>query len=89
MANKEQVYALHLSHPEWTVRQVADALKCHPSYVRATAGRGGYKFASATEREAVLIQAAIDYVKEDNAGFASIKYVMLEQAVAEYLETKS
>lgn len=44
MTTKEDIAALHDIHPEWTVRQVADALKCSTGYVRATARRGSFKF---------------------------------------------
>lgn len=41
--NKKQVIGLHKKHPQWTAPQIAEKLRCHPGYVRATAQRNGIK----------------------------------------------
>ena len=39
MATKDQVIALHRKHPDWSAPDIAAALGCDASYVRATARR--------------------------------------------------
>lgn len=41
MANKRQVIDLHLAHPDWSARKIADELRTGDAYVRATARRYG------------------------------------------------
>lgn len=86
MATKQQVAAVHDIHPDWTYRQVATALGCHVSYVRATAGRGGYRFAGTYEaREAKLRVAATAVLKNYAAVFGeNDKTLALREALSEY-----
>lgn len=39
MATKEQVIEMNRAHPDWTARQIAEALGCGVEYVNATAHR--------------------------------------------------
>ena len=41
MTTKEDVIALNRAHPDWTSRQLAEALGCLPAYVFKTAMRNG------------------------------------------------
>lgn len=50
MATKQQVIDLNLKHPDWTARQIAEALGCLPEYVGICKQRYDLKFAKATRR---------------------------------------
>lgn len=45
MTTKQQVADIYSQHPNWTSRQMADALGCLPEYVRTTLKRLGLKLA--------------------------------------------
>lgn len=50
MATKQQVIDLHLAHPDWTARMIADSLQCSPSYVASCGKRYGLTFAASNTR---------------------------------------
>ena len=52
MTTKHQVIAAHRAHPDWTARDISDALGCVPGYVNATARRNGLTLPKAVSRRA-------------------------------------
>lgn len=41
MTTKQQIIDTHIAHPEWSCREIGDALKCHDRHVYATFVRNG------------------------------------------------
>lgn len=63
MAKKQDVARLNAEHPDWTARQIAEALGCTPHYVRATASRGRFRLGRYfSPREIALRDAVNDFV---------------------------
>jgi hypothetical protein len=48
---REQVYAVHLDHPDWTAMQIADHLGTRPDLVNNCASRDGWKPRRLTREE--------------------------------------
>lgn len=48
---KQEVHDLHLKHPEWTTRELAEALDVHTSFVNQCQTRGGWKARRLTKDE--------------------------------------
>lgn len=66
MATKRQVIELHRKHPDWTDRQIAEAIpgECSAAYVRATARRNGLTLGRALPPPAKRLRAkAADLLK--------------------------
>lgn len=61
MANKQQVIDLHTRNPTWTAREIADALDCHPAYVRATAARYKFKLPKHEEAREKAYRQALEF----------------------------
>lgn len=60
ITTKHQVLDILKSHPEWTSRQVADALGCMPEYVRSTAARAGVEIARKNKREPAPVKVLLN-----------------------------
>jgi hypothetical protein len=59
MTTKHQVLDVLKAHPDWTSRQVADALGCMPEYVRSTADRNGIQIAKRPRREPAPVKTLL------------------------------
>lgn len=61
MATKDEVIALHRRNPTWTAREIADALDCHPAYVRSTAARYKFKLPKHEEPREKAYRMALEF----------------------------